>query len=64
VLVDDELIIGFYDKLIPHDICNGADFEKWHKEATAADPKLLYLNRDELMRHEAAGVTTDLFPRP
>ncbi|MFX6118823.1 DUF3418 domain-containing protein, partial [Acinetobacter baumannii] len=32
VLVDDELIIGFYDKLIPHDICNGVDFEKWHKE--------------------------------
>jgi ATP-dependent helicase HrpA len=63
VLVDDELIIGFYDKLIPHDICNGVDFEKWHKEATAADPKLLYLNRDDLMRHEAAGVTTDLFPK-
>ncbi len=63
VLVDDELIIGFYDKLIPHDICNGVDFEKWHKEATAADPKLLYLNRDDLMRHEAAGVTTELFPK-
>ena len=27
------------------------------------DPKLLFLSRDELMRHEAAGVTTDLFPK-
>ncbi|NRR33196.1 ATP-dependent RNA helicase HrpA [Oxalobacteraceae bacterium] len=63
VLVDDELIAAFYDKLLPADVVNGAGFEKWHKDATAAEPKLLYLNRDELMRHEAAGVTTDLFPK-
>jgi ATP-dependent helicase HrpA len=63
VLVDDALIAAFYDKLIPHDIVNGMGFEKWHKEATAKNPKLLYLNRDELMRHEAAGVTTELFPK-
>jgi len=63
VLVDDELIAAFYDKLLPADVCNGAGFEKWHKEATRDNSKLLYLNRDELMRHEAAGVTTDLFPK-
>jgi ATP-dependent helicase HrpA len=63
VLVDDQLIIGFYDKLIPHDVVNGAGFEKWHKDATRDDPKLLFLNREELMRHEAAGVTTELFPK-
>jgi len=63
VLVDDQLIAAFYDKLIPADVVNGAGFEKWHKDATTAEPKLLFLNRDELMRHEAAGVTTDLFPK-
>ncbi|MYM38370.1 ATP-dependent RNA helicase HrpA [Duganella qianjiadongensis] len=63
VLVDDELIAAFYDQLLPADIVNGAGFEKWHKQATLENPKLLYLNRDELMRHEAAGVTTDLFPK-
>lgn len=63
VLVDEELIAAFYDKVIPADICNGISFEKWHKDATAKNPKLLYLNRDDLMRHEAAGVTTDLFPK-
>ncbi len=63
VLVDDALIAAFYDKLLPKDICNGIGFEKWHKDASAKNPKLLYLNRDELMRHEAAGVTTDLFPK-
>ncbi|HEU4778136.1 MAG TPA: ATP-dependent RNA helicase HrpA, partial [Telluria sp.] len=63
VLVDDHLIAAFYDKLIPKDIVNGAGFEKWHKDATQKEPKLLFLNREELMRHEAAGVTTELFPK-
>ena len=63
VLVDDELIAAFYDKMLPADICNGISFEKWHKDATRAEPRLLYLNRDDLMRHEAAGITTDLFPK-
>ncbi|KAF3997895.1 ATP-dependent RNA helicase HrpA [Glaciimonas immobilis] len=63
VLVDEELIAAFYDKLIPVDICNGITFEKWLKDTTPKNPTLLYLNRDDLMRHEAAGVTTDLFPK-
>ncbi|MBC7453833.1 MAG: ATP-dependent RNA helicase HrpA, partial [Massilia sp.] len=63
VLVDDHLIAAFYDSLIPADVVNGAGFEKWHKDATRDNPKLLFLNREELMRHEAAGVTTELFPK-
>jgi ATP-dependent helicase HrpA len=42
---------------------NAVLFEEWHKEAIKANPKLLHLNKDDLMRHEAAGVTTDLFPK-
>ena len=63
VLVDDELIAAFYDQALPAHVNNGIAFEKWIKDASAADPKILYLNRDDLMRHEAAGVTTDLFPK-
>lgn len=63
VLVDEELIAAFYDKVLPADVCNGISFESWHKEAARETPKLLYLNRDDLMRHEAAGITTDLFPK-
>jgi ATP-dependent helicase HrpA len=44
-------------------VVNGAGFEKWYKDASRDDPKLLFLNREELMRHEAAGVTTELFPK-
>ena len=63
VLVDDELIAAFYDRLIPPDVVNGADFERWRADTEQREPKRLFLSRDDLMRHEAAGVTTELFPK-
>ncbi len=63
VLVDDELIAAFYDSAIPNDVCNAVGFEQWLKQASRDNPKVLYLSRDDLMRHEAAGITTDLFPK-
>jgi len=63
VLVDEELIYAFYDKLLPADVYSGATLEHWYKEASKLNPKLLYLTREELMRHEAAGITTSTFPR-
>ncbi len=62
VLVDDELIFAFYDHLIPEDIHNGATFDHWRKTAELENPKLLFLAKDDLMRHSAAGVTTEAFP--
>jgi ATP-dependent RNA helicase HrpA len=62
VLVDDELIHAFYDSRIPAGMHNGAAFEHWRKQAEQDDPKLLFLSKDDLMRHEAAGITTDQFP--
>jgi ATP-dependent helicase HrpA len=62
VLVDDELIHAFYDSKIPQGIHTLAAFEHWRREAEAKQPKLLFLERDQLMRHEAEGITTDAFP--
>jgi ATP-dependent helicase HrpA len=62
VLVDDELIFAFYDSLVPPEVCTGAGFEAWRVEAERKNPKLLFLQREELMRHEAAGITTERFP--
>jgi ATP-dependent helicase HrpA len=62
VLVDDELIYAFYDSLVPESIHNGADFERWRRDAERGNPKLLFLERGDLMRHEAAGITTAQFP--
>ncbi|MDM0041038.1 ATP-dependent RNA helicase HrpA [Variovorax sp. J22G21] len=62
VLVDDELIYAFYDAQLPPDVASGASFEHWYKERSHTEPRLLFLTRDELMRHQAAGITTDSFP--
>ena len=63
VLVDDELIYAFYDQQVPAGICTGASFERWYRDAVRENPKLLLLTREELMRHEAAGITTQTFPK-
>ncbi|KPF54071.1 ATP-dependent RNA helicase HrpA [beta proteobacterium AAP51] len=63
VLVDDELIHAFYDQQLPKDVCSGASLERWFREECKKQPKLLQLTREELMRHEAAGITTDSFPK-
>ncbi|BDT67502.1 hypothetical protein os1_16780 [Comamonadaceae bacterium OS-1] len=63
VLVDDELIYAFYDQQLPADVYGGASFERWYKDALQHNPKLLLLTREELMRHEAAGITTQSFPK-
>ena len=63
VLVDEDLIAAFYDKEIPEGICNAVDFETWYRQASKQSSRLLYLSRDDLMRHEAAGITTELFPK-
>ena len=63
VLVDDELIYAYYDQQLPKDVCSGFSFENWYRDEIKQQPKLLLLTREELMRHEAAGITTQSFPK-
>ena len=63
VLVDDELIHAFYDQQLPADVHSGHTLERWYFEEVKRQPRLLLLSRDELMRHEAAGITTAAFPK-
>lgn len=63
VLVDEELIYAFYEQQVPRDVYNGATFEGWYRQASRAQPDLLKLTREELMRHEAAGITSNAFPK-
>jgi len=62
VLVDEELIHAFYEAKVPEGITTLAAFDKWRRDVEVKEPKLLFLEREQLMRHEAAGITTDAFP--
>jgi ATP-dependent helicase HrpA len=62
VLVDEHQLFAFYDSKIPADIFQAATFEKWREGAEKTNPKLLYLTRDDLMRHGADAITAVQFP--
>jgi len=62
VLVDEHQLFAFYDAKVPADIYNAASFEKWRADAEKINPKLLYLTRDDLMRHGADAITAVQFP--
>jgi ATP-dependent helicase HrpA len=62
VLVDEHQLFAFYDSKIPADIFQAATFEKWREGAEKLNPKLLYLTRDDLMRHGADAITAVQFP--
>lgn len=63
VLVDDTLIAALYEEIVPAHVNNARTFEQWYVTTAAENPRLLYLDQHDLMRHEAAGVTTELFPK-
>lgn len=63
VLVDDELIVKFYDAHLPEDVCTKAALAAWIKSAPKEDVKKLFLVKEELMRREASGITNRYFPK-
>ena len=62
VLVDDALIEAFYQAQLPPDVCSGAGLERWYRENSRTQPRLLMLTREAVMRHEASGITSAAFP--
>jgi ATP-dependent helicase HrpA len=62
VLVDDDLLFAFYDSRIPKEVRSRESLKAWFSK----DPKLdsqLRLEKADLMRHEAAGITVDRYPK-
>ena len=62
VLVDDDLLFAFYESRIPKGICNREDLRTCLKKTPDLDTQLR-LEKADLMRHEAAGITVDRYPK-
>jgi ATP-dependent helicase HrpA len=62
VLVDDDKVFAFFDAIVPADIWSAQQFERWRREAERTEPKVLFLARDQLMRHAAEEITEQRFP--
>ncbi|HEY7087080.1 MAG TPA: ATP-dependent RNA helicase HrpA [Tepidisphaeraceae bacterium] len=61
LLVDTQAQFDFYDKRVPADVYNGPLFEKWRRQAESQTPRLLFMDKRDLMKYEA-DVAWDQFP--
>lgn len=60
LVADEDAIYAHFDAIVPAGIHNGAAFERWRREAEAAHPRLLFLDRDALLANRQD--TSDAFP--
>ena len=63
LLVDEESLAAWFDAQVPAGICNARDLQQWYREAVKADPGLLKLSREALLKKDADGVDEARFPR-
>jgi ATP-dependent helicase HrpA len=50
ILVDEELLYAFYAVRVPEGIYSTPQFEQWLRQASVAQPKLLHLRLEDLLR--------------
>ena len=62
VLVDDDLLFAFYDSRIPKEVRSRDSLKAWFSKDKELDGQLR-LEKADLMRHEAAGITVDRYPK-
>lgn len=62
ILVDDQQLFAFYDERIGEQVTTLNHFEKWRKDSEKKQAKLLFVDRERLMRHSAANIDEEQFP--
>src|SRR6185503_9431335 len=62
LLVDEEAIFAFYDRLVPAHVHSAVTFERWRKDLEAKDPRALFLRREDILLRDPSDVTEEQFP--
>ena len=62
ILADDEALYQFYDERIPDSVASRASFDQWRKAVEQDQPRLLFIEREQLMQRDAGEVTEAQFP--
>jgi ATP-dependent helicase HrpA len=62
LLADIATRYAFCDARVPQEVTNAAQFEGWRRRAEQSDPRLLYMNRDDLLRADAPPITPENYP--
>jgi len=62
ILIDDLTLFGIFDALLPATIVNGKSFEHWRKKTEHSNPRILFLQKEQLMQATADSVSQWEFP--
>ncbi|MBZ2167903.1 ATP-dependent RNA helicase HrpA [Marinobacter sp. F4216] len=62
LLVDDEVLVAFYDERLPADIVSGRHFESWWKGLSADELKRLELSEDDVLQRPLDAGAAELYP--
>ncbi|MDY6840376.1 MAG: ATP-dependent RNA helicase HrpA, partial [Pseudomonadota bacterium] len=62
LLVDDEVLVAFYDERLPADILSGRHFEAWWKGLSAEQLKELELTEADILQRPVDALAADLYP--
>ncbi|WP_457665908.1 ATP-dependent RNA helicase HrpA [Thiolapillus sp.] len=63
LLVDEERMYAFYDQRIPQGIYSRAQLEKWLRQASRKQPRLLFMELEDVMARETDASAEAQFPK-
>src|SRR5690554_4224426 len=62
LLVDDEVLVSFYDERLPAEIVSGRHFENWWKGLTAEELRKLELTEEDVLQRPVDAQAAELYP--
>ena len=62
LVVDEDTLFDFYDRVVPDEVVSGAHFDGWWKQARRTEPDLLTFDPGMLLHEQAAEVHAEDFP--
>ena len=62
ILVDEQQLFQFYHERIDSSVTTLKHFDKWRKTVEQQQPKLLFLEKEQLMQHGAGHISAAQFP--
>ena len=62
IAIDESLIFAFFDERVPPEVHSTISFERWRKLSEQENPRLLFLDRDQIAGNDSVAITEASFP--
>jgi ATP-dependent helicase HrpA len=62
LLVDEQTLFNYYDRIIPEQAYTATNFHHWYQNARKDDKRLLFFDKEAMMRHQGEAITGERFP--